>query len=229
MFGAMSAAGNGGGRRRPRRRRRRFRNYKGQPEILSLFARAGSNLQGAGEHINELLASWPEDRGLRRQITIFEHEGDEITRRIIRALHEARLTPYERGGAYALAEAIDDVVDEIEEVSEDLAVYGIEAPMTQAQELASVVRDAGRAVRRALDRFRDGAGLGAEFVEVRDLEHEGDRVYREGLVALFEGGVDPMMVIRWKDVFDGLENAVDRARQAMDILRGMAVSGRSDS
>jgi uncharacterized protein len=191
--------------------------------MFKLFARAGANLQLTAEHVYELMMSWPESRDLRSEITRCEQEGDRITRQIIQRLHQSRIAPLDRRDIYALAEAIDDVVDEIEEVSEDLAVYAIEAPMAQAQELAAVVRDAGRAVRRALDRFRDGDGVDDELVEVRDLEHEGDRIYREGLVALFDGGIDPMLVIRWKDVFEGLENAVDRTRQTMDILRGLAL------
>jgi predicted phosphate transport protein (TIGR00153 family) len=188
-----------------------------------LFARAGANLETAAEQLHELLAVWPEDRGLRAQITDCEHEGDRITERIIRTLHETRLTAFDRGGAYALAEAIDDIVDDIEEVSEEFAVYSIEAPMEQAQHLASVVRDAGRAVRRALDSFRDGADVEPEAIEIRNLEHEGDRIYRDALVALFDGGIDPIQVIRWKDIFEGLENTVDRTRQAMDILNGLAL------
>jgi predicted phosphate transport protein (TIGR00153 family) len=212
-----------GGVWRPWRRRKSFGDFRTQPETLRLFARAGSNLEAAAEHVHELLASWPEERGLRRAITRCEHEGDRITHEIIQGLHQARLSPYDRGGVYALAEAIDDVVDEIEEVSEDLAVYSIEAPMEQAQELAAVVRDAGRAVRAALDLFRDGGDIEAEVVRVRDLEHDGDRIYRESLVALFDGGIDPMLVIRWKDIFEGLENAIDRTRQTMDILHGLAL------
>ena len=204
---------------RPRSRR----GFRSQAEAWRLFTSAGSNLETAAEHIHELLAVWPEDRGYRREITSCEHEGDRITERIIRTLHETRLTAYDRGGAYALAEAIDDIVDDIEEVSEEFAVYSIEAPMEQAQQLASVVRDAGRTVRRALDRFRDGGDIEPETIEMRNLEHEGDRIYREALVALFDRGIDPMQVIRWKDIFEGLENTVDRARQAMDILHGLAL------
>jgi uncharacterized protein Yka (UPF0111/DUF47 family) len=93
--------------------------------------------------------------------------------------------------------------------------------MEQAQELAGVVRDSARALRRALDRLRDGSDVEQQVVEVRDLEHEGDRIYRQAVASLFDGGIDPMLVIRWKDVLHGLEDAIDRSRQAMDILHGL--------
>jgi predicted phosphate transport protein (TIGR00153 family) len=194
-----------------------------QAELLSLFAKAGANMQEAAEHIHELLMSWPENQGLTREVTRCEQEGDQITREIIYRLHRSRIGPADRGGSYALAEAIDDVVDEIEEASEELAAYSIEAPMEQAQALGAVVRDSARAMRRALDGFKQGDDVEQEAVEIRDLEHEGDRIYRQALASLFEGGIDPMLVIRWKDVLQSLEDAIDRTRQAMDILHGFVL------
>jgi predicted phosphate transport protein (TIGR00153 family) len=166
--------------------------------------------------------SWPENRELREEITRCEQEGDRITRRIIQGLHERRSGSLDRRDVYALAEAIDDVVDEIEEVSEEMAVYGIEAPVEHAQQLAGVVRDSARAARRALDGLGDVEGLASHGQEVRVLEHEGDRNYREAIAALFEDGIDPMVILRWKDIFQGLEDAIDRTRSLMDMLAGLA-------
>jgi predicted phosphate transport protein (TIGR00153 family) len=192
-----------------------------QGELLSLIARAGANLEKTAEHACTLLMSWPDNQELVREITRCEQEGDRLTREIIYRLYRSRIGPGDRGDIYALAEAIDDVVDEIEEASEELVAYSIEAPMEQAQELAGVVRDSARALRRALDRLRDGSDVEQQVVEVRDLEHEGDRIYRQAVASLFDGGIDPMLVIRWKDVLHGLEDAIDRSRQAMDILHGL--------
>ena len=193
-------------------------------EFFKLFARAGANLQTTGELIHALLTSWPDEPSLRDEITRCEQEGDRLTRQIIERLHQKRTTPFDRRDTHGLAEAIDDVVDEIEEVSEEMAVYDIEAPMDQAQELAAVVRDSGRAVRRALDRFPEARDLNAEAREVRELEHEGDRIYREAIASLFDGGIDPMVILRWKDIFQGLEDAVDRSRSLMDMLAGLTGS-----
>ena len=202
-------------------RRRRTVRSKGS-EFFTLFARGGANLQMTAELVYELLMSWPDQPALRNEITRCEQEGDRITRQIMERLHQGRSTPFDRREAHALAEAIDDVVDEIEEVSEEMAVYDIEAPMDQAQDLAAVVRDSGRVVRRALDQLPDGGDLSAEAQEVRALEHEGDRIYRAAIASLFDGGIDPMVILRWKDVFQGLEDAVDRCRSLMDMLAGLA-------
>jgi hypothetical protein len=191
--------------------------------LSSLFTKAGKNLTVAGERAYELLMSWPEDRGLGDEIGHCEQEGDQLTREIIHRLHRSRITAEDRGDLHALAEAIDDVVDEIEEASEDLAAYGIEAPMEQAQQLAGVVRDSARALGRALDGLDLEESIEREALEIRDLEHEGDRIYRQAVATLFDGGIDPMVVIRWKDIYQGLEDAIDRTRQAMDILNGLVV------
>jgi uncharacterized protein len=190
-------------------------------EFFKLFAKAGANLQRTGELVHALLASWPEQPSLRDEITRCEQEGDRLTRHIIERLHQRRPAPFDRRDVHALAEAVDDVVDEIEEVSEEMAVYDIEAPMDRALQLAAVVRDSSRAVRRALDRLPGATDLNAEAREVRELEHEGDRIYREAIASLFDGGIDPMVILRWKDIFQGLEDAVDRCRSLMDMLAGL--------
>jgi predicted phosphate transport protein (TIGR00153 family) len=165
--------------------------------------------------------SWPEGRALRARITECEQEGDRITRQIMQRLHKSRFAPLERRDIHALAEAVDDVVDELEEVSEQMALYGIEAPVEQAQQLAGVVRDSAREVRPVLDRLGDLPDLQSEAQRVRELEHEGDRLYREAIASLFEHGIDPMVILRWKDVFQGLEDAIDNTRSLMDLLAGL--------
>jgi uncharacterized protein Yka (UPF0111/DUF47 family) len=180
-------------------------------------------MQEAAEQAHRLLLCWPEDPGLREKIARCEHEGDQITREIIHRLHRSRVPAADRGNLYALAQAIDDVVDEIEEASEELAAYGIEAPMERAQQLGAVLRDSARAVRRALDRFRNLDAMEREAREIRELEHEGDRIYRQAVASLFDGAIDPMLVIRWKDILQGLEDGIDRTRQAMDLLNGLVI------
>jgi predicted phosphate transport protein (TIGR00153 family) len=208
---------------RSRRLRGGLVGRSSERDFFKLFAGAGANLQVTAERVHELLVSWPEDRGLRRQITECEQEGHRITRQIIERLHQTRFPPLDPRDIHALAEAIDDIVDEIEEVSEEMAVYRIEAPMELAQQLAAIVRDSARAARRALDAFDRLDDVEHEARAVRDLEHEGDRIYREAIASLFERGIDPMLILRWKDVFQGLEDAIDRTRSLTDMLAGLVV------
>jgi predicted phosphate transport protein (TIGR00153 family) len=204
-------------------RRLSVRGGRPQPQFYRQLAQAGENLQRATELMSELLATWPDDRGITEQITQCEQEGDRITRTIVQRLHRSRIAPFDRNDIYALAGAIDDVVDDIEEGAQELAVYRIEAPMEQAQQLAGVLRDSGRALAKALDGLEGFDVEDAQFAQIRRLEQEGDRIYRQSLAALFAGGIDPMLIIRWKDVFGLLEEAVDRCRGAANIMQGIVV------
>lgn len=194
-----------------------------QREFFRDLSKAGDNVQRAAELMYDLLATWPEQQEITEQITSCEHEGDRITRTIVHGLHRSRMTPLDRNDIYSLASAIDDVVDDIEEGAQELAVYRIEAPMQQAQELAGVLRDSGRALARALHALESSAETDADLTRIRRLEQEGDRIYRQSLAALFDGGIDPMMIIRWKDVFGILEEAIDSTRQAANIMQSIVV------
>jgi uncharacterized protein Yka (UPF0111/DUF47 family) len=104
-----------------------------------------------------------------------------------------------------------------------MGLYRIEAPMTQAEELAEVLVQAAAAVARALRSFSRGENLSELLIEIHRLENEGDRVSREAIASLFAGGIDPMVVIRWKDVFESLEEAIDSCESVAHLLEGAAL------
>lgn len=196
----------------------------GDREILADLVAAGANVQRTAELAAELFSSWPDDStDLRAEISRCEQRGDDLTRRIVLALHRSKLPPFDRDDIYKLAGAIDDVVDDIEEAAEETAMYRIEAPLEQAQGLAGVLRDASRDLAKALDGLAANDDIDPQLLSVRRREQEGDRIYRDGLGALFEGGIDPMVIIRWKDVLTAIEEAIDRSRHAADILQGIVV------
>ncbi len=170
------------------------------------------------------MRGWPEDEGLSREILIAEQEGDRITHDLIHLLNTTRgRPPIEREEVHGLATALDDVVDLTEEVADFLALYGIEAPMDQAQTLAGILLEACRNLSEALGRLHDMSSLNPYLVEVNRLENEGDRIVREALASLFAGGIDPILIIRWKDVFERLEQAIDACETVAHILEGIAV------
>jgi uncharacterized protein len=192
-------------------------------EFFNLFDEAGANILRAAELLDELLRKWPDDSGLEREILICEQEGDRITHDVIQLLNRKIPTPIEREDIYALASALDDVVDYTEEAADFLGLYNIEAPMEQAQELSGVLRECCRNLATALSGLSDFGDLHHHFVEVNRLENEGDRVTREALASLFRNGIDPMFVIRWKDVFERIEQAIDATETAANILESIVV------
>ena len=165
-------------------------------EFFNLFDEAGANILRAAELLDRLLHEWPDEEGLEREILICEQEGDRITHDVIQLLNHKISSPIDREDVYALASALDDIVDYTEEAADFLGLYHIEAPMAQAQQLSGVLRDACRNLAMALSRLQEFGDLHHQLVEVNRLENEGDRITREALASLFANGIDPMMVIR---------------------------------
>jgi predicted phosphate transport protein (TIGR00153 family) len=192
-------------------------------EFYDLFEEAGANAVHAAAILEEMLGSWPEKSELYRDLVIAEQEGDRITHDIIHKLNATFVTPIEREDVLALASGMDDIVDFTEEVGDFMSLYRIEAPMEQAQQLAHVLQQACSQIQQALPRLRNLSDLSHFVVEIHRLENEGDRIERSALASLFEAGIDPMMVIRWKDIFERLEQAVDATEQVANTLQGIVI------
>jgi uncharacterized protein len=195
-------------------------------EFFDLFEEAGSNCVRAASLLADLLEEWPDGDALRRDIVVCEHEGDRITHAIIQRLNQTFVTPFDREDIIALASGLDDIVDWIEEVADFLALYRVEAPMGHAIEMSAVLHAATREIAAALPCLRTLADVHRQTVEVNRLEDEGDRLFRAALASLFVDGIDPMVVIRWKDIFERLENAVDATETAINILEGVVIKNR---
>ena len=192
--------------------------------VYSLFREAGENVAAATSALAELMEGWPEDpQGLRHQLVDLEHEGDRLTHDIYHRLLSETYVPVDHNDALSLASELDDVVDLSEEVGDFLALYRIEAPMDQAVQLASVLRQAGAEIGTALAKLGEPDQLTPHLVELERLEDVGDRGVREALASLFDGGVDPMVVIRWKDLFERLEEAIDACEHVAHVLEGIVL------
>jgi predicted phosphate transport protein (TIGR00153 family) len=194
--------------------------------FFDLFEEAGHNIVESGDLLERLLDRWPDSAELAREIVVREQEGDRITHDIIQRLNQTFVTPIEREDILDLASALDDIVDYIEEVADYLALYRIEAPMDQAQELARILQHACRELDNAIPRLRTFGDIRHFTVEINRLENDGDRTARAALASLFETGIDPMTVIRWKDIFERLEEAIDATERAANILEGVMIKNR---
>jgi uncharacterized protein len=190
---------------------------------FELFEEAGSNMLEASELLDRMLRNYPDTKELARDILTCEHEGDRITHDIIDRLNHTFATPIDREDILALASAIDDVVDYTEEVADYLGLYKIEAPMEQSIRLANVLKDASREIAQAIPNLRGFRDISSHTVEINRLENEGDRITREAVASLFDGRIDPMVVIRWKDLFERLEAAIDATEHAANILEGIVI------
>jgi uncharacterized protein Yka (UPF0111/DUF47 family) len=202
---------------------------KEDAELLELFAAAGRNVQQASYLLRELFAEFPEHAELAGEIRDCEHRGDEIAHEILSRLAE-RGSDFDAADVHALTGAIDDIVDHAEEAADQLGLYRVEAPMDQAQAMTDVLVGAAEEVAAALHALREGEDVGAGLEGIRRLEKRADRIVRDAVASLFVNGIDPMMVIRWKDIFETLEDAVDACETVANVVEGIALkraNGRS--
>jgi uncharacterized protein len=192
-------------------------------EFFDLFEEAAGNIVRAADLLDQMLATFPERRELARDILVCEQDGDRITHDIIRRLNQTFVTPIDREDILELASAMDDIVDFTEEVADYMGLYKIEAPMEQAQRLAHILLQSARQIEEAMPRLRRFKDISHYTVEINRLENDGDRVTREAMASLFDNGIDPMVVIRWKDLYERLENAIDATEHVANILEGIVI------
>src|SRR5947208_11147880 len=197
--------------------------------LLELFEESGRNVQRASLLLRDMLTDFPERAPLARDLLLCEQEGDRIAHDIIHRLNgqgsRRGRPPFGSADVYELTRTLDDIVDYAEQTGDALGLYGVEAPMEQAVALSEVLVGAGEEVARALRGLRTGGDFGPQLIEIHRLENEGDRLHRDGVASLFATGIDAMLLIRWKDIFESLDAAVDASetlphvREAIELKR----------
>jgi predicted phosphate transport protein (TIGR00153 family) len=191
--------------------------------FFDLFNRAGQNTVHAARLLEQMLRGWPDDGGIAREIVLAEQEGDTITHEIVNRVNSTFVTPIDGEDIYGLATQMDDIVDYIDETADFMGLYRIEAPMEQSVALAEVLVASCEQLSFALEHLRGFKDLEQYWIEIHRLENEGDRIYRDAVASLFANGIDPMFVIRWRDIFLRLERAIDATETAAHILEGIVI------
>jgi predicted phosphate transport protein (TIGR00153 family) len=195
-------------------------------EFFRLFSDASENAVGISRLLCRLVDQFPTNGDLLREIKEFEHEGDRLTRELVDLLNRTFVTPFDRDDIYNLAAAIDDVCDHVDEAAGNISGYGVLEIRPKAKEQAHVILRSAEKLNEAvnrLDGFRDSS---RQLHELRDLEDEGDRLNRDAIAELFSTEQDALVVIRWKDIHEQLEEAVDACENAADVLEAILVKNR---
>jgi len=192
-------------------------------EFFDLFEEAGTNIAKAAGLLEQMLQAWPDHGELGRDVRACEHEGDRITHDIIRRLNTTFVTPIDREDIHTLATQMDDIVDDIEEAADFMGLYRIEAPMDQSQAMAEVLVKCCEQLYGLLQNLRGFKDLDHYWIEIHRLENDGDRIYRDAVASLFSNGIDPMVVIRWRDIFLRLERAIDATETTASIVEGIVI------
>jgi len=191
--------------------------------FYDLFEAAADTALKAAGLLDRMLDEHPDHPELPEQIRELEHVGDRITHDLILRLNTTYVTPIDREDILDLSSALDDVTDLVEEVADLFVLYRIEAPMVQAQTLAHLLALACAEIATAMPMLRAFGDFSVHTVEINRLENEGDRVSREAVASLFDAGIDPMVVIRWKDIFERLEDAIDATERTANVLEGIRI------
>ena len=191
-------------------------------ELRELLDAAGVNAARATRLLRDLLVEFPDRTELQAELELTEQMGDQLARDTYRLLgRQGSTSSLAFADVHALASAIDDIVDHTERSAKLLTLYGVEAPMDQAVALADVLVEAAGETSAALAAYGNEERSAAHLEAIARLERDGDRLLYEALGSLFAGGVNPMTVIRWKDIFDSLEQAIDACATVAHLLEGI--------
>lgn len=192
-------------------------------KFFDLFEQAAQNAVRTAELFDEMLREFPEKAHLAKEVQLAEQEGDRITHAIVQRLNETFVTPIEREDILQLASTLDDIVDHTEETADYLVIYKIEAPMEQATRLSGILLDATKQIALAVPLLRTFGDISTYTTEIHRLENDGDRISRDAVASLFDGGIDPMVVIRWKDIYARLEDAIDACEQVANVMASIII------
>jgi len=193
-------------------------------EFFKLFAKAGENALQTARLVERRFREHPNSGVTQEQVKAEETAGDAITRELITLLNTQYITPFDREDIFQLATEIDDVVDYLEEASDLLGLYGVELPTRHAVEQCAVIVGACEQLAIACKNLKGMHGVQEALVELKRLEDEGDQILRDALGSLFrDERIDPLIVIRWKDIYDGLERALDACETAANVIGNIYV------
>ena len=195
-------------------------------QFFRLLERASDNAVGISRQLVELLDAFPSNGTNLREIKELEHEGDRLTREVVDLLNRTFVTPFDRDDIYLLAGAIDDVCDHIDEAADNIDAYEVREVPLKAQQQADVIHRAASRLHEAVERLEGFKDSSRQLAALRELEDEGDRLNRASVSELFSSDADPIGVIRWKDIHEQLEEAVDACENAADVLEAILVKNR---
>ena len=193
-------------------------------EFYELFTRSGANALECARLAEIRFREYPNSSVSQEDVKAIETAGDQITRDLIQLLNTQYVTPFDREDIYDLATRLDDVVDYIDEASDLLGLYGVESTTKHAVQQCGILVRACEQLALVLTRLKGLRGVQEPLVELKRLEDEADRVVHDAIAALFrDDRIDPLIVIRWKDIYEALERAIDACESAANVIGNVAV------
>jgi len=192
-------------------------------QFYDLFQQLAGRLSRAATLLNQLFRE-PQRRAEHVQaIKAAEHEADGITHEIIDRLDRTFITPFDREDIHALASKLDEVVDLLDGAARRVEIFQITEVHPPAVRLSEVVVRAAAQIEDAVKHMKDGKIVSGKAFELKKLEEEGDAIYHESMGALFQREHDAITVIKWKELYDKVEDALDQAEDVTNVLQSIAL------
>ena len=191
--------------------------------FYDLFEQQAAALVRSADLLEQALDNVSNLPTLQREIKELEHQGDEVTHEIVYALNTTFVTPFDREDIYDLASGLDDILDYVDEVADTTNLYGITTIPGPARELARLLTQAVAQLEQVIGKLESGKGGQEHVIEVHRLEDVGDATSRRAIAELFSGERPPLEVIKLKDLYELLEDALDRCEQVANVLEGIAI------
>jgi predicted phosphate transport protein (TIGR00153 family) len=200
-----------------------FRILPREAKFFDLFVDMARNIERASEQLVELLRIY--DNVPERVLAIknCEHLGDQMTHGLFTRLNKTFITPIDREDIHELASKMDDVLDMIDAAASRMVIYKIEKPTEDSVRLAELIHSSTKVLVRALAVLEKHDHIMDHCIEINRLEKEGDRVSRIAIARLFDDCKDPFYVIKWKEIYEVLEKAIDKCEDVANVIEGVVV------
>ena len=187
-------------------------------KFFDLFTRTGEILLDAARRLEAMLATYDRLQERVAEIQALEKQGDGVDREVAARLERAFVTPFDREDIHELSTHLDDVLDGIQASAETFLIYKVDRPSDEAKELAGILAAQAVQLLEALTKLERGKDIAHHLETVHDLEHKADSVSRSAIGRLFDAGRDPLEVIKLRDIYSGLEETIDAAEDAAEVI-----------
>jgi uncharacterized protein len=194
-----------------------------EAKFFELFVDMAKNIERASQQLVELLVRYDNVAERVRSIKDIEHLGDQMTHDLFTRLNKTFITPIDREDIHELASKLDDVLDMIDAVSSRMLIYKIEKPTEDSVRLAELIHTATQVLVQALAVLEKHDHIIEHCIEINRLENEGDRVSRIAIARLFDEQHDPIYIIKWKEIYEVLEGAIDCCEDVANVIEGVVV------
>jgi predicted phosphate transport protein (TIGR00153 family) len=201
----------------------RFSFIPREEKFYDDFRMFADQLRAGARMLEQMIATDPPAYDKAFEIKEIEHQCDFLTHEIIQRLNKTFVTPIDREDIHALARSLDDVMDEMDNAAHLIPLYKIDKIRGGARELVRVILEQCDEIRRAVEALESRKGVLDRAIEINRLENEADRIHKTAVGLLFDEERDPIMVMKWKELFDVLERATDRCEDVANLLENVVV------